>query len=107
MISTHVLDLSKGMPASGVLVTLQIKDSKGWTQVGSGHTNSDGRFSFDLKLSKATYQIIFETETYYKKESQEFFFLSTPVVFKIEDLNRKYHVPLLLSPFGYSTYRGS
>ena len=107
MISTHVLDISKGTPASGVIVRLQKKESANWSDLKTGVTNTDGRFSFDCEISTGTFQIIFETENYFKKESREFFFISTPVVFKIEDTTRKYHVPLLLSPFGYSTYRGS
>ena len=107
MISTHILDIGKGTPASGVTVKLQKKESSSWSEVKTGVTNADGRFSFDCEIFKGTYQIIFETENYFKKESKEFFFINTPVAFKIEDATRKYHVPLLLSPFGYSTYRGS
>ena len=115
MISTHILDLSQGAPAAGVNVRLlkmdvkknDKKDGEQWLEVGKGTTNTDGRLSFDVKKSAGLYQIIFETENYFKRLGQEAFFTDVPVIFKIENTERKYHVPLLLSAFGYSTYRGS
>jgi 5-hydroxyisourate hydrolase len=107
MISTHILDTSKGFPAAGVAVKLQRKDGPQWKDIASGRTNDDGRFAFDCEKIAGTYQLTFEIEDYFKKEGREFFFLDTAVVFKIENIQRKYHVPLLLNPFGYSTYRGS
>ncbi len=104
MISTHILDISRGIPASGIQVYLEKKQAENWISQKSGRTNSDGRFVFDCEVVAGIYQIIFEIEHYFKKGS---FFMNTPVVFKIEEIDRKYHVPLLLSPFGYSTYRGS
>lgn len=107
MISTHILDTSLGKPAVGINVSLQIKKGEAWSPVATGTTNSDGRFVFDCEKKAGTYQLTFEIESYLKKESKDFFFLSAPVIFKIEDTNRKYHVPLLLNPYGYSTYRGT
>ncbi|MBS1957925.1 MAG: hydroxyisourate hydrolase [Bdellovibrionales bacterium] len=107
MISTHVLDTSSGTPGVGVAVKLQIKSGSSWTSVATGVTNSDGRFVFDCEKTAGTYQLTFEIEDYLKKHSQEYFFLAAPVIFKISDTARKYHVPLLLNPFGYSTYRGT
>ena len=107
MISTHVLDTSIGVPAAGIPVKLQIKVGDEWKEIKSGLTSSDGRFSFDCEKEPGVYQIIFEIEDYLKKNSKDFFFLIAPVIFKIEDTARKCHVPLLLNPFGYSTYRGS
>ncbi len=107
MISTHVLDTSKGEPGRAIKVTLQKKEASGWIEVIAGITDKDGRFSFECEILNATYQIIFETEDYFKRDSKEFFFLNHTVVFKIDNLHRKYHIPLLISPFGYSTYRGS
>ena len=104
MISTHILDTSHGIPASGIQVRLELKKGTEWVAQKSGITNPDGRFAFDCKCRVGIYQIVFEIENYFKDDS---FFMNTAVVFKIEDLGRKYHVPLLLSPFGYSTYRGS
>jgi 5-hydroxyisourate hydrolase len=107
MISTHILDTSKGMPASGVPIKLSIRAGGHWKEIAAGVTNADGRFSFECEKTAGVYQIIFEVESYLKKISKESFLLNIPVVFNIENTQRKYHVPLLLSPFGYSTYRGS
>ncbi|MEQ1877434.1 MAG: hydroxyisourate hydrolase [Bdellovibrionia bacterium] len=106
MISTHVLDTSKGNPAGGIPVKLQKKVGVAWSDVAAGVTNSDGRHAFDGELAKGVYQITFEVGPYLKGAGDSFY-ESIPVVFKIENTGRKYHVPLLLNPFGYSTYRGS
>jgi 5-hydroxyisourate hydrolase len=107
MISTHILDTSKGLPAAGVALKLQRQDGSLWREVDTGITNADGRHAFAAEVSSGTYQILFDVETYLKKDAKEFFYSQIPIVFKIENAQRKYHVPLLLNPFGYSTYRGS
>lgn len=107
MISTHVLDTSRGNPAAGVAVSLQKMNGDRWVDVSKGVTDADGRHAFGSEREAGTYQIVFDIEPYLKKSGGEFFFLTAPVVFKIENTQRKYHVPLLLNPFGYSTYRGS
>jgi 5-hydroxyisourate hydrolase len=107
MISTHILDTSIGSPAHGVSVTLEQKDENQWTLVGSEKTNADGRIVFDCPKVQGVYRLTFEIEDYFKKTNQSPFFMNTPVIFKITDTSRKYHVPLLLNPYGYSTYRGS
>jgi 5-hydroxyisourate hydrolase len=107
MISTHILDTSKGLPAEGVRVRLLLQLGSQWKEISQGSTNTDGRFAFDCEKQAGLYQIIFEIEDYFKKDGRESFFLNTPVLFKIENTQRKYHVPLLLNPYGYSTYRGS
>ena len=107
MISTHILDTSVGNPAAGVPVRLEKQTGSSWQSIGTGLTNDDGRFAFDCEKNPGTYRLIFEIEDYLKKQGRDFFFLQAPVIFKIENVNRKYHVPLLLNPFGYSTYRGS
>lgn len=107
MISTHILDTSLGNPAEGVPVRLQKMEGTQWKDLTHGVTNNDGRFAFDCERVAGTYQIVFEIEDYFKKTQREGFFMNTPVIFKITDTQRKYHVPLLLNPFGYSTYRGS
>lgn len=107
MISTHILDTSLGSPAEGVSVRLQKREGTDWKDLAKGATNTDGRFVFDCDKVAGTYQIVFDIEDYFKKSGRESFFMNTPVIFKISDTNRKYHVPLLLNPFGYSTYRGS
>lgn len=107
MISTHVLDTSKGVPAKDVHVTLEKHNGSVWTVLFEDKTNADGRIVFNTPAIAGDYRLIFDIVDYFKKNNQESFFLDTPVAFKITDTNRKYHVPLLLNPYGYSTYRGS
>jgi 5-hydroxyisourate hydrolase len=109
MISTHILDTSKGMPARDVAIILEKKESNNgeWKKLGSGSTNVDGRLTFDCPNDPGIYRLIFGIEAYLKKDANDFFFLDTPVVFQIINTERKYHVPLLLNPYGYTTYRGS
>ena len=105
MISTHILDTTKGVAAQGVKVILSKKVDDLWQELVRGETNADGRFVFENEKVAGDYQIEFIIEDYFKGE--EHFFLNTPVRFKISNLDRKYHVPLLLNPYGFSTYRGT
>ncbi len=105
MISTHILDTTKGVAAKGVKVILSKKTQDQWKVVSEGETNTDGRFVFEMDKSIGDYQIEFLVEGYFS--GQEHFFLNTPVRFKISNIERKYHVPLLLNPYGFSTYRGT
>ncbi len=107
MISTHILDLQSGLPAAGVSVVLSKKAGAQWSEIQTSATNADGRIVFQTLNEGGTYQLNFKIEDYLKKQSIKPFFLDTQVNFQITDTNRKYHVPLLLSPFGFSTYRGS
>lgn len=107
MISTHILDTSLGSPAEGIPVTLELEKNGEFVPVGSGTTNSDGRLVFDCEKIAGTYRLRFEVENYLEKTSNTPFFTEIPVVFRVLTIDRKYHVPLLLNPFGYSTYRGS
>lgn len=107
MISTHILDTTSGLPATGVNVRLNIRVKTEWKEVAKGKTNSDGRLVFECEKKTGVYQLVFEVESYLKKSHDEFFYPRIPVVFKVESTERKFHVPLLLNPFGYSTYRGS
>jgi len=107
MISTHILDTHLGLPAAGVAVQLDKLNGESFEKIGSGITNEDGRIVYDCPSAPGVYRLSFKIEDYYEKNDQEFFFLSVPVTFKITDTNRKYHVPLLLNPYGYTTYRGS
>jgi 5-hydroxyisourate hydrolase len=107
MISTHVLDTSSGHPAAGVRVVLDRKDGDAWKSIGQGETNSDGRFVFDCPYEAGTYRLLFQTDAYFAKNRISSFFTLVPVQFEVKDVSRKYHVPLLLNPYGYSTYRGS
>ena len=111
-ITTHLLDTSRGRPASGVAVRLELETADGsWKQIGAGFTDTDGRAK-DLLPSRfalhgGVYRLVFDTETYFATQHIEGFFREVSVVFTIRDPTQHYHVPVLLSPFGYSTYRGS
>lgn len=107
MISTHILDLNLGLPAAGVSVELETGSGDKWRSLKSEKTNADGRIQFDVKPEAGHYRLTFKIEEYFKKQKQEPFFTVAPVTFHITDVKRKYHIPLLLSSFGYSTYRGS
>ncbi len=102
-ISTHVLDTSKGRPAAGVKITLEF-DQGGFDVVCLGQTDSDGRLRLAEQPQAGVYRITFDTGDYFKGET---FFPETAITFEIKDPSQHYHVPLLVSPFGYSTYRGS
>ncbi|HKS27460.1 MAG TPA: hydroxyisourate hydrolase [Pyrinomonadaceae bacterium] len=111
-ITTHVLDVSKGVPARGVPIALELeRDDGGWRLLGKGTTDSDGRLRDllpeDSPLVIGTYRLTFDTETYFRAQNVEGFYPFVQVVFSILDMDAHYHVPLLLSPYGYSTYRGS
>jgi 5-hydroxyisourate hydrolase len=102
-LSTHVLDTALGRPAAGVRVTLLRGDS----EVGSGSTDADGRLR-DLtpSVQPGTYTLVFATGPYFESTSRPMFYPEVRVTFVVAD-EKHYHVPLLLAPFGYSTYRGS
>ena len=106
MISSHILDTSIGAPAKNVAIILEKKVDDVWTTIGTAVTNADGRVSFDCEKATGIYCLRFGLESYYKN-TDDFFFMDTPVIFKVTDVSRKYHVPLLLNPYGYTTYRGS
>ena len=108
MISTHILDTQVGSPASNVSVSLSIKSEIGsWSEIQTAKTNDDGRIVFDCEAKAGTYQLNFIVEEYFERSGNEYFFTEAPVIFKVSNTNRKYHVPLLLNSFGYATYRGS
>lgn len=110
-ITTHILDVSSGFPAHGVPVILERQTSLGWEIIGKGITDNDGRLrnllAPDTNLSSGNYRLIFDTESYFQKQQIEGFYPQVTVAFVVRDAAQHYHVPLLLSPFGYSTYRGS
>ncbi|MFI5090718.1 MAG: hydroxyisourate hydrolase [Terriglobales bacterium] len=109
-ITTHVLDTSTGRPAAGVPVRLEKQAGGGWQSAGQGVTNQDGRIADLLagaKLAPGTYRLTFDTTTYFSARKQPSFYPQVQVMFTVGDAAQNYHVPLLLSPFGYSTYRGS
>lgn len=107
MISTHILDTSLGVTAKEVRVELAKYENDKWQVISAEKTDSDGRINFNCSQEPGVYRLKFEVEDYFMKNKITPFFLVAPVVFKIVDTNRKYHIPLLLNPYGYSTYRGS
>ena len=107
MITTHVLDTTRGRPAFSIPVTLEVQVSEQeWKQLGSDKTDADGRARNLLDpgapLNKGVYRLTFDVEAY-----QRGFHPVIVVVFHVENPGEHYHVPLLLSKFGYTTYRGS
>jgi hydroxyisourate hydrolase len=107
MISTHILDTSLGNPAQGVAVELDRKSGEGWIPIARAETNADGRIAFNCPAEPGTYRLQFRIEPYFRRHGLMPFFTEAPVIFHVTDTGRKYHVPLLLNPYGYSTYRGS
>ena len=109
-LTTHILDTSKGKPASAVSVTLFKLTVTDWVVLSNSTTNEDGRI-MDLldegtNLEFGIYKMKFETEAYYQRQNIKTFYPYAEIVFTIDSKDH-YHVPLLLNPFGYSTYRGS
>lgn len=109
-ITTHILDTSKGRPAAGVSVQLERSSGSGWETLARGKTNDDGRIPDllpkDAKIVEGLYRLTFETGAYFKAQGVRAFYPAVTVAFEISELSH-HHIPLLLSPFGYSTYRGS
>ncbi len=109
-ITTHILDISRGKPASGVLVTLERRVADGsWMPVGHGETDNDGRLKTLTPdgVESGTYRMTFDLATYFRERHVETFYPEAIIVFTVNDASQNYHVPLLLSAWGYSTYRGS
>ncbi len=111
-ITTHVLDTSRGCPAGGVPVLLEMQDTGGkWRVIGQGVTDGDGRLRdllpSDYQLAAGVYRLIFNTTTYFSSRGEGSFYPEVAVVFSVRDASQHFHVPLLLNPYGYSTYRGS
>ncbi len=110
MITTHVLDTARGRPAAGVPVSLEIAGDVGWREIGAGATDDDGRLRTLTQpgpVAAGRYRIRFDTATYFESQQLDGFFPVVEIQFVVRDGESHYHVPLLLSPFGYSTYRGS
>jgi len=108
-ITTHILDTSRGKPASGVLVTLERRESDGsWSPVGHGETDPEGCLQTltPEPVENGIYRLTFDTGTYFRERHIETFFSEVIILFNVDDGEQHYHVPLLLSPWGYSTYRG-
>jgi 5-hydroxyisourate hydrolase len=111
-ITTHVLDLNRGLPASRVPVLLEgLSVSGKWKELGHSYTDEDGRiedlFPSEKKIQAGTYQLTFDTTAYFATHGLECFYPRVVVTFRLTDENRHHHIPLLLNSFGYSTYRGT
>ena len=110
-LSTHVLDTAIGRPAAGIAVRLEVEESGGWRELAAHATNADGRVAQLLPagtaLTAATYRLTFDVAAYHDAHGAAGFYPSVTIVFTVRDAAQHHHVPLLLSPFGYSTYRGS
>lgn len=111
-ITTHVLDVSIGKPAAGINVVLerQMSDA-GWETIGSQITDSDGRarelVAEGEALIAGIHRLTFDVNLYFRGRQIDAFYREVSIAFVVNDVSQHYHVPLLLSPFGYSTYRGS
>ncbi|WP_338758996.1 hydroxyisourate hydrolase [Massilia sp. METH4] len=110
-ISVHVLDLQSGQPTAGIQVKLEQRAGEGWRKVAAGVTNAQGRIAAlypeGQPMAAGDYRIVFETGEHYARQKQDTFFPRIPVEFRVNAPAQHYHIPLLLSPFGYSTYRGN
>jgi 5-hydroxyisourate hydrolase len=111
-ITTHILDTAVGKPGEGIIVRLEHKShNHGWQVIGEGVTNTDGRVNDLLSLQHVFetghYRLIFETGPYFLQNGTEGFFPQIIISFVVKDASQHYHVPLLMSRFGYTTYRGS
>ncbi|EQC36703.1 hydroxyisourate hydrolase [Saprolegnia diclina VS20] len=111
-VTSHVLDTSRGRPAADMRVALERETAPGvWAQIGAGVTNADGRVPGLTTPGQdvvGTCRITFYTQAYFEQTNvAEFFYPSVTIVFRVTEIGGHYHVPLLINPFGYSTYRGS
>lgn len=109
-ISTHVLDTARGRPAAGIAVTLERRTADGWERAGAGTTDADGRVRALLPEGRApeagVWRVRFEVGAYFEAQGIAAFYPAVEVAFTVAD-GGHHHVPLLLAPWGYTTYRGS
>jgi 5-hydroxyisourate hydrolase len=110
-VTVHVLDTSRGKPAEGLAVVLEWRKGDRWQQVAQGKTDASGRIEKLLPSNRpvaaGVYRLRFESGAYFAESKTKTFYPQVVVTFEIENPKDHYHVPLILSPFGYSTYRGS
>jgi 5-hydroxyisourate hydrolase len=110
-ITTHVLDTTRGLPAQKLPITLFAQTPDGWQELAKEITNTDGRIAGllanDVVLSAGVYRMHFATKTYFDMNNEQGFYPFVDIVFELDGSNTHYHIPLLLTAFGYSTYRGS
>ncbi|MCH7497500.1 MAG: hydroxyisourate hydrolase [Candidatus Marinimicrobia bacterium] len=111
-LTTHVLDTAAGRPAAGIAIQLaRLDDAEQWQPLAESTTDADGRSASLLAgqstLAPGTYRLTFQVAAYFQARQVDSLFTAIPVVFTIRSPQEHVHVPLLLSPFGYTTYRGS
>lgn len=110
-ITTHVLDTTRGRPAANLPITLFVQTADGWIELAGGVTNVDGRIAGLLddavRLASGTYRMHFATKAYFDANQETGFYPYVDIVFELDGNGDHYHIPLLLTAFGYSTYRGS
>ena len=110
-LSVHVLNLDNGLPSANVKVVLETQQNNQWVEINSATTNEQGRitelYPKDTALQKGIYKVTFKTGDWFRQKNQRSFFPEVPVVFVIDGSLEHYHIPLLISPYGYSTYRGN
>jgi len=111
LMSVHVLDTQTGQPAADMDVILERQNGERWQKLAEGHTEDSGRISAlypaNAEPEAGVYRVRFETGDWYQAKGGKTFFPEIPVVFEVTDTTQHHHIPLLLSPYGYSTYRGS
>lgn len=111
-ITLHVLNITTGLPAAGVPVMSELQtSSRACRPIGQGHTNGDGRLETllpqNIRLQPGVYRLTFDVATYFRSLRTTEFYPEVSIVFIVRDVTQHYHIPLLLSPFGYTTYRGN
>ncbi|MGG2097938.1 hydroxyisourate hydrolase [Acinetobacter haemolyticus] len=110
-LSVHVLNLENGLPSAGVKVILEKQENNQWKVLNNNITNQQGRitdlYPKDSPLEKGIYKVTFKTGEWFEQHKQSSFFPEVPVIFSIDGKLEHYHIPLLISPYGYSTYRGN
>ena len=110
-LSVHVLDQQSGRPGAGIQVMLEQRTGEHWRELARGVTDAQGRipalYPEEKAMTAGDYRIVFETGAYFARARQASFFPRIPVEFTVDAPTQHYHIPLLLSPFGYSTYRGN
>lgn len=110
-LSVHILNQQTGRPSAKVAVTLEKQQAENWVLLASGTTDDDGRiaslYPADKDMEPGVYRITFKTGDYFASQHLQTFFPQIPVLFTVAKTNEKLHIPLLLSQYGYATYRGS
>lgn len=109
-ISTHILDLSIGRPAVGVGIKLLRWNNNSWVEVAEQRTDADGRCREllpSVEMSASIYRIVVDSGGYFAAIGEPMLYPSVSITFEVRDVGASYHMPLLLSPNGYTTYRGS